>query len=86
MSGWLFKIIFKTEMYLCLLLFRFMSFLSTALFGRFIGIYGSCFISCFSLFLSFLLSLLAVYEVIFCDSVCNVVAFSWFDYELFVSP
>jgi hypothetical protein len=72
-------------MYLCILILPFLSFLSTSLLGRYIGIYGSCILSTASIATSFLLSTLAFYEAAICGSPCTISVSSWFKSELFVS-
>lgn len=75
----------QLSMYLCILILPFLSFLSTSLLGRFIGIYGSCILSTASIATSFLLSTLAFYEAAICGSPCTISVSSWFKSELFVS-
>jgi len=58
-------------MYLPILLFPFLGFLSTNLLGRFIGINGAKLLATLSIFLSFVLSCLAFYESALCGSVCT---------------
>ena len=69
-------------MYSCILLLPFLSFISCFFFGRFIGIAGSCFLSTFAIFLSFLIALFMVYEAAICGSCCNVFVTSWINSEL----
>jgi hypothetical protein len=45
-------------MLLCLLLFPLLSYLSTNLLGRYIGILGSCILASVSIFMSFILSII----------------------------
>lgn len=59
-------------MYLCILILPFLSFFSTNLLGRYIGIYGSCILATLSIFSSFLLSLFAFYESAMCASPCTI--------------
>ena len=73
-------------MYLLILLFPFLSFISTNLFGRFIGVYGSRILSTLSIILSFMLSLLAFYESAISGSVCSFILLSWINIELLVTP
>ena len=70
-------------MHLCILLLPFLGFFTTNLLGRFIGIYGSCILATFSIFLSFCSSLLVFYEVSICGSPCTVTIGNWFHIELF---
>ena len=72
-------------MYLCILVLPFLSFFSTNLFGRFIGVSGSCCLSTASIFCSFLLSFLMFYESSICSSFCTVTLCKWFHSELFIS-
>jgi hypothetical protein len=71
-------------MYLCILLFPFLSFLSCACFGRFIGTSGSCFLSTSAIFISFFLSLFALYETAVFGSSCNIFLASWLSSDLFI--
>ena len=72
-------------MYLCIILLPFLSFFSTALLGRFIGIYGSCILATSSIFGSFILSTFAFYEVGICESPCTISICRWFHSELFLT-
>lgn len=72
-------------MYLPILLFPFLGFLSTNLLGRFIGINGAKLLATLSIFLSFVLSCLAFYESALCGSVCTFFLFPWFNTELLIS-
>ena len=67
---------FKSLLYLLILLFPFLSFISTNLLGRYIGVYGSRILSTLSIFLSFMLSLLAFYESALSGSVCSFILLS----------
>lgn len=67
------KLNFYSLMYLLILLFPFLSFLSTTLLGRFIGVFGSKILATFSIILSFMLSLVAFYESALSGSVCSVI-------------
>jgi NADH:ubiquinone oxidoreductase subunit 5 (subunit L)/multisubunit Na+/H+ antiporter MnhA subunit len=71
-------------MYLTILLLPFLSFLTTNLFGRFIGGNGSNFIAPLSILSSLFLSSIAFYETVLCVSNCSVYLFSWFTTELFI--
>jgi NADH-ubiquinone oxidoreductase chain 5 len=72
-------------MLLCLLLFPLLSYLSTNLLGRYIGIYGSCILASFSIFMSFVCSIVAFYECSLTDSVCTIFLNTWINTELFIS-
>jgi len=63
-------------MYLLILFFPLLGFLFTISFGRFLGL-GSFFLSTFSIFLTFLLSILAFYEVVFNFSTVYLDLGSW---------
>ena len=65
-------------MYFSLLLFSFFSFLTTNLFGRYIGVKGSAFLATTSIILTFLLSLVAFYECAIVGSSCTLTFFPWF--------
>ena len=69
-------------MYLCVIIFPLISFLTNSLLGRFVGVYVQCINSTASIFLSFIFSLFIFYEVAFCDCVCNVSLLNWFSGEL----
>lgn len=69
-------------MYLSILILPFISFLSTNIFGRFIGIFGSCILSTLLIFLSFLFSILSFFEVCISNSPCHIALFPWFHTEL----
>ena len=64
----------------------FLSFISTNLLGRYIGVYGSRILSTLSIFISFMLSLLAFYESALSGSVCSFILLSWINIELFITP
>ena len=70
-------------MYLLILFLPFLSYFSTNLFGRYIGIYGCCIVSTFSILSSFLLSTIAFFETTICGSNCLVFVCNWFQTELF---
>jgi NADH-ubiquinone oxidoreductase chain 5 len=71
-------------MYFCILILPFLSFFSTNLLGRYIGIYGCCILATSSIAFSFLLSLIAFYEVAICGSPCTLSFMNWFQSELFL--
>jgi NADH-ubiquinone oxidoreductase chain 5 len=73
-------------MYLCILVLPFLSFFSTNLLGRFIGIRGCCILATVSILSSFLLSIVAFYECAINSAPCTILVCSWIDSELFVSP
>jgi hypothetical protein len=60
-------------MYLSVLLFPFLSYFSTNLFGRIIGINGSNILATFSILFSFVLSIFIFYESALCGSICTLV-------------
>ncbi len=72
-------------MLLCLLLFPLLSYLSTNLLGRYIGILGSCILASFSIFMAFLLSIITFYECTITDSVCTIFLNTWINTELFIA-
>ena len=59
-------------MYFCILILPFLSFISCVFFGRFIGIFGSCFLSTSAIFTSFFLSVFALYETAVLGSNCTL--------------
>jgi len=59
-------------MYLCILIFPFLSFITCSCFGRFIGTKGSCFLSTSAIFTSFFISLFGLYETAILGSSCNI--------------
>jgi hypothetical protein len=59
-------------MYLIVILMPFLSYLSTNLLGRFIGIYGCCFLATTSIFVSFFLSIYVFFEVVISGSPCTI--------------
>ncbi len=60
-------------MYLNIILFPFLSFISCFFFGRFIGIIGSCVLSTFAIMSSAAIAMFIVYETALCGSSCNFV-------------
>ena len=72
-------------MYLCILLFPFLSFIFTNIFGRFIGNPGSCFFATISIFLSFFFSCFAFYETVLSNSPCCITIMPWMTSELLIS-
>lgn len=72
-------------MYLCIIIFPLLSFLASSLFGRFLGTYVQCILASVSIFLSFIFSLVAFYEVALCGSVCHIYLFPWFNGELLMT-
>lgn len=67
-------------MYLLVLFFPLIGFLLVSLFGRFFGKQGSCFISIFCLFLSFVVSLFIFYEVCLSNTVCLIKCYDWISF------
>jgi hypothetical protein len=59
-------------MYLTVLALPFLSFFSTSLFGRFIGIYGCCLLASSSILLCFLFSTAIFFETTIVGSPCLV--------------
>jgi proton-translocating NADH-quinone oxidoreductase chain L len=57
--------------------------LNTLLFGRFIGVKGSCIVTITCITLTMLLSYFSLYEVAFAGSPCYITFFTWFDSEMF---
>jgi proton-translocating NADH-quinone oxidoreductase chain L len=72
-------------MYLSILIFPFLSFFSTNIFGRYIGIFGSNVLSTFSIAFSFTLAIFIFYESAICGSVCTILLAPWINTELFIS-
>lgn len=66
-------------MYLLILLLPFLSFLSAALFGRYIGRKGSTFITTSALFTTAFLSTIAFYEVAIAETNCYIRLMPWID-------
>ena len=71
-------------MYLCILVFPFLSFIFTNLFGRFLGTKASCFLSTFSIFLSFVFSTVVFYEAALKSSSCGITLTTWISVDLFI--
>lgn len=71
-------------MYLLLLYFPLMGFFLNYFFGRFLGNKGAVFISIFSLFFSFLLSVFVFCEVVLFQLVCNLNLFNWIKVNKFL--
>ena len=69
-------------MYLSILILPFLGAIFSGLLGRKIGISGSQWISCLCLFLSAVLSTVALYEVGFCDSPVSINLGYWIDSEI----
>jgi hypothetical protein len=67
-----FRFVFFFLMYFCILIFPFLSFLSCTLFGRFIGVSGSCYLSTAAIASSFFLSLFTLYETAILGSNCTI--------------
>lgn len=72
-------------MYLLLILLPLLGSVFAGLFGRSLGRRGSVLITVSFLLLTFLLSLVAFYEVALCGSICTVKVFEWFFSEMFDS-
>jgi hypothetical protein len=72
-------------MYFLILLLPFLNFITTNLFGRFIGILGASVMSPFAIALCFAISLFAFVEVALYDSIVLLSFCNWIDIELFVS-
>ena len=72
-------------MYLSILIFPFLSFFSTNILGRYIGIFGSNVLSTFSIAFSFTLAIFIFYESAICGSVCTILLAPWINTELFIS-
>lgn len=60
-------------MYLLILLFPFLSFISTNLLGRLIGVHGSRVLSTLSIIIAFTFSLLAFLESALSGSACSII-------------
>jgi NADH-ubiquinone oxidoreductase chain 5 len=69
-------------MYLYPLYLTLINFLVTILFGRFIGIRGSCYLTSFFIVISFVVSTFIYYEVVICESPCYLNLTSWFSFDL----
>lgn len=74
-----------TIMYLSLIFYPLLGSLLAALFGRFLGFRGAALVTTTSVFLSFLMSLLAFYEVALSGSGCYIKYSGWFICEMFDS-
>ena len=70
-------------MYLTLVFLPLLGFISAGLFGRFLGPKGSVYITVINLFLTFVLSVLALYEVGFAGSPVYIKLCCWIDIDLF---
>ena len=70
-------------MYLLIICLPLFSFFSAAFLSFLFGKRGICFISTFFLGLSMLISLFIFYEVVLCNSTCNVFFSDWFNVGLF---
>lgn len=72
-------------MYLLLIFLPLLGSLCAGFFGRFLGFRGASLITTLSVFTSFVMSLLAFYEVALSGSLCYVKLSSWFVSEMFDS-
>jgi len=72
-------------MYLLLIFLPLLGSLCAGFFGRFLGFRGASLITTLSVFTSFVMSVLAFYEVALSGSLCYVKLSSWFDSEMFDS-
>ena len=70
-------------MYLLILFLPLLSFFVSSFFSIFFGKRGISFISTTALYLSMLLSIFIFYEIVLCNSSCNVFFYQWFDVGLF---
>lgn len=70
-------------MYLSLVFFPLLGFLSASLFGRFLAPRGVVFITVFCVLCSFVCSLISFFEVGFCQAPAYLKFLPWFDVELF---
>lgn len=70
-------------MYLTLVFLPLLGFISAGLFGRFLGPKGSVYITVINLFLTFVLSVFALYEVGFAGSPVYIKLCCWIDIDLF---
>lgn len=70
-------------MYLNIILLTLGSSIITLLFGRFMGVKGSCMLTISSILLTVILCYTALYEVAFAGSPCYITLFTWFDSEMF---
>ena len=69
-------------MYLLIVLIPLLSFLTSSLFGRFIGRTGSTLITTSLIFITAILSTIAFYEVAIAETNCYIRLFPWFDSAL----
>jgi len=72
-------------MSICILILPFLSFLTSNLFGRFIGVLGACLLSTSAILTAFLISTIVFYEVTICSSPFTIVVCDWFNNELFLA-
>ena len=70
-------------MYLLILYLPFLSFLISIFFSEFLGNKGVCFLSTFFLGLTMLISLFIFFEIIVCNSLCNVSFSEWINVGFF---
>ena len=70
-------------MYLLIILLPLISALTSGLFGRFIGREGAKWITTSSIFVTFLMSCVAFYEVALAGSPCYFEVMTWIDSEMF---
>nr|MBC8299860.1 NADH-quinone oxidoreductase subunit L [Pelagibacterales bacterium] len=70
-------------MYLLIILLPLISALTAGLFGRFIGREGAKWITTSSIFITFLMSCVAFYEVALAGSPCYFEVMTWIDSEMF---
>ncbi|RYE17865.1 MAG: hypothetical protein EOP45_15045 [Sphingobacteriaceae bacterium] len=70
-------------MYLSLIFYPLLGSLLAALFGRFLGFRGAALVTTTSVFLSFLMSCIAFYEVALSGSGCYIKYSGWFVCEMF---
>ena len=70
-------------MYLLIILLPLISALTSGLFGRYIGREGSKWITTSSIFVTFLMSCVAFYEVALAGSPCYFEVMTWIDSEMF---
>ena len=69
-------------MYLLIVLLPLIGSLTAGFFGRFIGSQGATLITPICVFISFLFSCTAFYEVALCQSPCSFKLFSWINSEM----
>ena len=70
-------------MYLLVLLLPLLASVSAGLFGRFLGFRGAAIITTGSVFLSFIISCIAFYEVALAGYTCSIEFMPWFFSEMF---